>query len=180
MKKGWGIPYAFGSAMLLLAGYTTGALAQEQLYAYPNAGQSATQQQKDQAECRSWAIGQSGFNPSSAPPPSAYVPPPPETGVFGRGQVGGGGLLRDAGKGAAGGAIGGAIAGDAGKGAAIGAVSGMFLGGIRRAGRAQEQQQWDQQQAMVLQQQQQQQAALQREYNRAFAACMHARKYVVE
>ncbi len=179
MKRRRGIPYAFG-AVLLSVGYTTGALAQEQLYAYPNAGQSAKQQQKDQAECRSWAIGQSGFNPRSAPPPSAYVPPPPETGVFGRGQVGGGGLLRDGGIGAAGGAIGGAIAGDAGKGAAIGAVSGMFLGGIRRAGRAQEQHQWDQQQAMVLQQQQQQQAALQREYNRAFAACMRARKYVVE
>ena len=61
MKKRWGVPYAFGAAMLLLVGYTTGALAQEQLYAYPNAGQSA-KRQKDQAECRSWAIG-TGYGP---------------------------------------------------------------------------------------------------------------------
>ncbi len=67
MKRRWGIPYAF----VLLMGYTTGALAQERVYAYPNAGQSAKQQQKDQVECRSWAIGQSGFNPRSGSPPSA-------------------------------------------------------------------------------------------------------------
>ena len=83
-----------------------------------------------------------------------------------------------------GGAIFGGIAGDAGKGAAIGAVTTTLFGGIRRRNRQQEEQQWRQQQYQQQQYQQQQYQqqvqALTHNYNRAFAACMSARKYQVQ
>ena len=87
------------------------AIAVQAQVAYPAKGQSASQQQKDQAECQSWAASQAG----TAPPPQS-------------GQV-----ARGAARGAVGGAvIAGAADGDSGKGAAAGAV----IGGAR-AGRQQ-------------------------------------------
>jgi hypothetical protein len=87
------------------------ALAQ---YVYPANGQSQQQQQKDQGECHSWAVSQSGYNPSSAQQPTQ------------------GGVVRGGARGAATGAVIGAIAGDAGKGAAAGAAGGALIGGMRR------------------------------------------------
>ncbi len=91
--------------------------------------------------------------------------------------------MRDAGRGAAFGAIGGAIAGNAGKGAAIGALSGVFLGGMRRSSRRAEQERWQRQQQANAQQQQQQANAQWQQgvniYNRAYAACMGARNYQI-
>jgi hypothetical protein len=40
------------------------ALAQTELFAYPNNGQSASQQAKDRADCKQWAIAQSGTDPA--------------------------------------------------------------------------------------------------------------------
>src|SRR3546814_8001197 len=51
--------------LLLLA---SGATAQ-QIIVYPSQGQSPEQQSKDQAECQTWATGQTGFNPANPPPP---------------------------------------------------------------------------------------------------------------
>lgn len=87
------------------------AAAVQAQVAYPAKGQSASQQQKDDAECRSWAAGQAG----TAPPPQ------------------GGQVARGAARGAVGGAVVAGVAdGDSGKGAAAGAV----IGGVR-AGRQQ-------------------------------------------
>lgn len=159
------------------------------VYAYPQAGQSQQQQQKDTSECHLWAVNQTGFDPyrASAPAAPSYSPPPPasgvRSGVFGRGSYGQGGGIADAGKGAAGGALIGAIAGDAGKGAAIGAASGLFIGGVRRSNAEAERQAWEQQQAQQQYQQQQaaaaQRAQQQQAYERAFATCMRGRKYQV-
>ena len=92
-------------------------------YVYPQKGQSAEQQQKDDAECRQWATQQSGGSPSAAPQANPQARR--------RGTVGG------AARGAAGGAAIGAIAGDAGKGAAVGAAVGGVHG--RRQAKQQEQ-----------------------------------------
>jgi hypothetical protein len=97
----------------LLAGAARG---QQKLFVYPQKGQSAEQQQKDQAECESWAKTQ-GADPSA---------PPAGGNKRARGAVGG------AARGAAAGAAVGAIAGDAGKGAGAGAVVGA-IGGRRKA-----------------------------------------------
>ena len=83
-------------------------------FVYPAQGQSPEQQQRDQGECHSWAVNQTGFNPATA------------------GQPQGGGVVRGGARGAATGAVIGAIAGDAGKGAAAGAAGGALIGGMRR------------------------------------------------
>ena len=157
------------------------------IYAFPAAGQSQEQVQKDTFYCHNWSVSQTGFDPTRnyAPPPSyASAPTPDSSGYFGSGETGQGGVVRDAAGGAALGAIGGAIAGNAGAGAAIGAASGALFGGIKRNQRNSEEDAWRRQQQ---QQQAQQQAAFQQEinmrsddYRRAYAACMTARKYTVQ
>jgi len=104
----------FGLALLLPAA----ASAQSgQMYIYPQKGQSAAQQDKDRYACHTWAVQQTGFDPSraysnpNALDPQPYRPSQPH-------------VLRGAGRGAAMGAVGGAITGNAGKGAAAGAAMG--------------------------------------------------------
>jgi hypothetical protein len=177
-----------GVALAALGAGAPGISWAQGAYAYPKAGQSKQQQQKDQSDCRGWAVDQTGFDPSrqqtyvvqgsSAPPPSS------SGGIFGRGDYGEGGGLADAGKGAGLGAIGGAIAGNAGAGAAIGALSGLFIGSVKRSNQQAERDAWERQQAEQRRQQEQQIAAQdargRSEYERAFGACMRARGYQVQ
>jgi hypothetical protein len=154
-----------GSLALGLCVVTDGARAQE-IFVYPTKGQSQQQQAADQAECRAWAVQQTGFDPASPPPPPAGAAPA-DTGV---------GLVGGAARGAALGAVGGAIAGDAGEGAAIGAATGALFGGMRkrtreREHRAQEGQVQAQYQAQIAQQQD--------AFRRASAACLQGRGYTV-
>jgi Glycine-zipper domain len=146
-------------------GYGAGGTGQT--YIYPDKGQSPQQEQNDKAQCYTWAVQQSGFDPAnprvpSAPPPVASAPQ--------------GGAFRGAAGGAALGAVGGAIGGNAGEGAAIGAATGALFGGMRRR-RWAEQQQYQQQTYL-----EQQQAALNQgrsNFNRAFGVCMTGRGYSV-
>ncbi len=156
------------------------AAAAQTVFAYPMAGQSPEQQQRDQFECHGWAVQQTGYDPNRAQPSgqSGYgMPPPSSSGPQGESIYG-------AARGAAGGAMIGAIAGDAGKGAAIGAVAGTLFGGVRRRNRQAQEEAFRQQQyaqAQYQQQQMQQQAQLQAQnVSRAFAACMSARNYRVQ
>lgn len=171
------------AAFMLMAHTMTVA---QGMYAYPLAGQSPEQQAQDDNSCRQWARQQTGFDPNRPPPQAQgyYSPPPSQSGGFGSGEVGEGGMVRDAGRGAALGAIGGAIAGDAGEGAAMGAAAGALFGTMRRASRQQQEQEWQAQQQAQMQQQQQ---ALNQQYRqsmanfeRAYAVCMRGRKYQVE
>jgi len=143
-------------AIVLVAGP---ALAQP--FIFPQNGQSAEQQAQDDGACRTWAQGQTGFDPmmaGSAPPPS--------------GQASQGGVIRGGARGAATGAVIGAIAGNAGRGAAIGAAGGGMMGGMRRQDqRRQEQAQQQQWQA--------QQDAARANFMRAFGACMEGKGYTV-
>jgi Glycine-zipper domain len=132
-----------------------------ELYIYPNKGQSPEQQSRDRYDCHSWAVQQTGVDPTRAQA-STPTPPPPQGGVF-----------RGAARGAAVGAIGGAIAGDAGEGAAIGAATGGVIGGMKQRGQARSQQQAQANQAA---QQQSAYAA----YDRALSACLSGRGYTVK
>ncbi len=100
------------------------ASAQTDMYIYPAKGQNQAQQDRDRYECHSWAVQQTGFDPSRPQAPSSQVsrqnePSQPY-------------VLQGAGRGAALGAVGGAITGDAGKGAAAGAAMGGIVGAFRR------------------------------------------------
>lgn len=155
---------AQGAVVVLALAAAAVALAQQPLI-YPSKGQSADQQNKDEGECYTWAKQQTGVDPVAVAQASSSQPPP--AGPQGE-------RVRGAARGAAAGAVIGGVANDdAGKGAAVGAVVGTMAGGSRqrRAARGQEQQQ--------QQVQQQTQGAL-ASYNRAFAACMEGRGYVVK
>jgi flagellar biosynthesis/type III secretory pathway protein FliH len=151
-------------ASLLIVSPTLG----DDVFIYPNKGQTKQQQDKDKYECYDWAKQQTGFDPMAQP--KATAPPPAQ-------EAKQGGVVKGAARGALVGVAVGAIAGDAGKGAAIGAAGGGLFGGMRRKDqqRQQEQaeQQWAQQQAANYEQNRS-------KYNRAFSSCMEGRGYTVK
>lgn len=148
-------------ALLLTLWVGGGHALGAEVYIYPNKGQSAEKQSRDRYECHTWAVQQTGVDPTRVQA-VAPTPPPPSGGVF-----------RGAARGAAVGAVGGAIAGDAGKGAAIGAASGGVIGGMKHRQQVQ-----GQQQAQANQASQQQSAIA--AYNRALSACLSGRGYTVK
>ncbi|MBT8446048.1 MAG: hypothetical protein HKO62_04120 [Gammaproteobacteria bacterium] len=185
------------------------ATGQTSVYTYPVAGQSQEQQSRDRFECHSWAVNQSGFDPTTAtpiattsqPPPPDYRyddrPPPPRqnSSFLGLGNGGiapGSGAVGDTATGAALGAAGGAIAGDAGKGAAIGAVSGLLFGALSRSSQQQQAQAQPQRRDNSYEREQyyarkaeDDRRLFERQeqvgsYRRAFGACMTARDYSVQ
>ena len=149
----------YGSAVILTLLFPVVAFGD--VYIYPNKGQSQQQQSKDRYECHTWAVQQTGFDPSRPPPAAAPAAPPP-----------GGEVVKGAARGAVVGTVGGAIAGDAGRGAAAGAAMGGLLGGMRKMDKARAQQQ---QQAQQQSNNSQQQAG----YDRALGACLEGRGYTV-
>ena len=148
-------------ALALVSAVSAASAWAQQIFIYPQRGQSAQQQQQDRFECHQWAVQQTGFDPTMAAAP-APVTAAPTTG-----------MARGAARGAAAGAIGGAIGGDAGTGAAIGAATGAVFGTMRRN---REIRQAQGQQAAQAQQMGQAHDA----YNRALAACLAGRGYTVQ
>jgi hypothetical protein len=130
-------------------------------YIYPSKGQSAQQQDRDRYECHTWAVQQTGFDPTRPQTAQAPSAPPPGRPV-----------VKGAARGAAVGAVGGAIAGDAGRGAAAGAAMGGLLGGMKRMDQAKAQSQQEAQQQNINAQQQ-------AGYERALGACLEGRGYTV-
>ena len=138
----------------------------QDLYVYPTKGQSQAQQDKDRYECHTWAVQQTGIDPSR---PSTMTSGGSEsTQPYQPSQRH---VVKGAGRGAAMGAVGGAIAGDAGKGAAAGAAMGGLAGGFRR--RDERKQQANDQAANANAAAANQRTA----YNRAMAACLQGRGY---
>ena len=137
------------------------------MYIYPAKGQNKNKQDEDRYDCHSWAVSETGFDPSKPQPMTAslggqrYQPSQPH-------------VLRGGARGAALGAVGGGITGNAGKGAAAGAAMGGLAGGFRR--RDERMQQANQQQAYAQSAQQNQQIS----YQRAMAACLEGRGYTVK
>ena len=141
---------------LIMASSST-AFAQD-LMVYPAQGQTPDQLAKDRYECHTWAVQQSGFDPSTA---ASAAPQSSQRGSVGREA------LRGGARGAAAGAAIGAIAGDAGKGAAIGATA----GGMKRSF------------GQVDANKQATSAAAgdaANNYNRALGACLTGRGYTVQ
>src|SRR5713226_3367704 len=153
-------------ALLVLTG--TANAQSGDLYIYPAKGQSQALQDKDRYECHSWAVKQTGFDPSrpsttvaSSDQPKPYQPSQPH-------------VLKGAARGATLGVVGGAIAGNAGKGAAAGAAMGGMAGGFRRRDERKGQANAQQQQA------QSQASQASAGYQRAMAACLDGRGYSVK
>jgi len=142
--------------LLLAAALALPASAQ---YVYPAKGQSPDRQKKDEGECYTWAVQQSGVDPAK---PQAAAPAPAQQPVTGSGA-----RARGAAVGAAAGAITGNDAGDAAK---VGAVVGAS------AQRQQNRRAASQQQQQAAAQQQSGQASFQK----ARAACLEGRGYTVK
>ena len=140
------------------------------VYFYPLHGQTADQQDRDKYECNSWAVQQSGFDPSAPHSPPhlrvAVVPgPPPGSGV-------------------AAGAFTGAVLGaavsrpwEAGQGALIGGLLGAAVGGIAESAAAEQRRQQAAAYASGTQEAALEQSA--RNYRRAMSACLEGRGYNV-
>jgi hypothetical protein len=145
------------------------------VYAYPQNNQTPDQQERDRYECNSWAVQQSGFDPSGP-----NVPPHDRYRVVAAGPAPGSGTAVGAITGAILGAI---IAGprDAGAGLVVGAVGGGIVGTAaeqqqRAAAEAQAQEINDarsaQQMAVI--------DAKASNYRRALGACLEGRGYSVK
>src|SRR5260370_41543124 len=153
---------SFGVAVLI------GPAFAQDIFIYAAKGQSQTQQDKDRYECHSWAVQQTGFDPSKPQTYAAgksdtsqeYKPSQPH-------------VLKGAARGATLGVVGGAITGNAGKGAAAGAAMGGVAGGFRR--RDERLNQSSQREADTKAAASSQRTA----YNRAMAACLKGRGYTV-
>jgi hypothetical protein len=149
----------------------SGSSRAQDIYIYPAKGQSQSQQDRDRYECHSWAVQQTGFDPSRAQAATSDThavsnqPLPPQ-----------GHVARGAARGAALGAVGGAITGNAGTGAAAGAAMGGMAGGMRRR---QQRLQQNQQQQVNAQAASNSQQGQRNAYNRAMASCLTGRGYTV-
>ena len=152
-------PHLRRGAWVLATALAAGASAlAQQPVVYPAKGQSPDQQKKDQGECHSWAIGQSGYDP--AKPPQAAPPPP-------KGATGSGARVRGAAVGATAAAVTGNDAGDAAKaGAVVGASA-------KRSSNRQEARAQESQTAQA-------QSSGQQAYSKAVAACLEGRGYSVK
>lgn len=144
----------------------------QKVFVYPNNGQSAEQTDRDRYECHTWAVQQTGVDPSrpDAPPAERVVVQP----------------ANPPGSGVAVGAIGGAILGsilagprNAGAGLVLGAATGAVVGS---AADANAQAQARQAQNQINQQTAEQMAASRARadsYRRALTACLQGRGYTV-
>jgi hypothetical protein len=147
-------------ALTVSAALMSGASAQQ--FVYPSKGQSPALQKKDEAECYTWGVEQTGFDPAKPPPPAPAAAAPPTTAM---GTVPGAGV-----RGALIGAGVGAIAGDAGAGAAAGAIAARSQS--RRQAQAAQQNAQKQQQAAGQTQQ--------ANFARARSACLEGRGYSIK
>lgn len=148
------------AAFTLILGLAVPATQAQQQFVYPAKGQTAEQQKKDEYECHSWAVEQTGFDPTQATAPVATTPaaPAPSTG-------------RAAMKGAATGAV---VAAATDNNAGTAAVAGAMVGGAAKRNAANQSARQSQQQAA------QQQSALKANYQRARSACLEGRGYSIK
>ena len=145
---------------------------------FPADGQAADQQSKDEAECYTWAVGNTGSDPFELQKQSEQQHEQTEQQLAQAQSATQGAGAKGAVKGAAAGAVIGEVTGgDAGESAAIGAAAGAISS--RRRGRAASQQ--AQQQAK--EQEAAQQQAMQEQtdnFKKAFSVCLEAKEYLVK
>ncbi len=163
-RKTFLVLVVIGLAIVLVAPV---AMAQQQ-FVYPQKGQSAEQQKKDEYDCHTWAVQQTKYDPTAAAQAPAQQPAQQPAGA----QPGSG--ARGAARGAVAGAAIGSLDGEAGKGAGVGAAAGAV------AARGQSRRQAQQQQASAQQQSSTQQSAKQQDYLKARGACLEGKGYSVK
>lgn len=132
----------------------------QDLFVFPNDGQSQDQQDMDEFQCQRSARERTGFDPMATP--TATTARPQQQGGVGSGAVRGA-LL--------GGAIG-AATGNTRQGLRAGAAGGGVMGGMRRADSNRQQEDWARREGQNYQRNRD-------NWNRAFIACMEARGYTV-
>lgn len=148
------------------------------VYVFPNAGQAATQQSKDEGECYQWAVGNTGTDPFELQKQSGQQAQQTAAAREQAAQAGKGSTTRGAVRGAAVGALIGGIADDEwGKGAAIGAGVGMVGGNVRS--RQKDKAAVAEVEAQAQQSKQATQAQLDN-FKKAFSVCLEAKKYMVK
>jgi hypothetical protein len=145
------------------------------IYAYPQNNQTPDQQERDRYECNTWAVKQTGFDPSAP-----NVPPHDRYRVVAAGPPPGSGTAFGALTGAI---LGAAVAGprDAGAGLLFGAVAGGLVGNAAE----QQQRAAAEQQAAAINNAHtaQEMAAMDgraSNYRRALSACLEGRGYTVK
>jgi hypothetical protein len=148
------------------------------VYVFPTAGQDAAQQSKDEAQCYTWAVQNTGSDPFQLAKRAEEIQREGQQAQAQASEAGKGTGVKGALGGAALGALIGEIASDdAGKGAAIGGTAGLIVG-RRRAKEAQ-------QKASSQAQAQTGQALAANEelmlgFRKAFSVCLEAKKYMVK
>lgn len=148
------------------------------VYAFPGAGQSASQQSQDETECYNWAVQNTGTDPFQAAKQADQAKQQAAQQQQQAAQASQGSGARGAVRGAAAGALVGEIANnDAGSGAAWGAAAGA-VHGRNKARRQQEQ--VAQQTSQQVQAADQQAAGQIDAFRKAFGACLEAKKYTVK
>lgn len=156
--------------LLISSSLTLSAVAQQ--FIFPKNGQSAEQQQKDEFSCHSWAVSQTGVDPTQVQVAAGSATPSVEQGA----KTSSGSVVR----GAAAGAIIAEIGdNDAGNGAAKGAAIGLLAKrrhNRKAAEHAQEQQHAAQEQAEQTQQATNEQIE---NYNKAKNVCLDAKGYSI-
>lgn len=147
--------------LTLIAALTLAPVAYgQELFVFPNDGQSQDQQDMDEFQCQRSARDRTGFDPMATP--TARTARPQQQGGAASGAVRGA-LL--------GGAIG-AATGNTRQGLRTGAAGGGVMGGMRRADSNRQQEDWARRETQNYQRDRD-------NWNRAFIACMEARGYTV-
>jgi hypothetical protein len=150
---------------------------------YPSKGQTAAVQQKDTAACNAWAQDQTGFDTTAAlraqQENAADAQNRAQALQDKRATVGGEAIAGAAGGAITGVAIG-AIAGNAGRGAAIGATAGAFNGRARNRAKHRQLLAAEANARSVQAQQQAVDNQKFADFQKAVAACMEGRGYVVK
>lgn len=169
---------SFGQAKVAAPSGQKTLAATISVHVFPSAGQDAGRQSKDEAQCYSWAVQNTGSDPFQLAKQAEQIQQQGQQAQAQAAQVGKGAGAKGAVGGAAVGALIGEIASnDAGKGAAVGGAAGLVVG-RRRAKQAQQkagaQAQAQTGQAMAATEEQM------LNFKKAFSVCLEAQKYLVK
>ena len=149
-----------------------------EVYVFPAAGQASDQQSKDEAECYSWAVSNTGSDPFDLEKQNEQAAAQAEQQVAQTEAATQGAGAKGAIKGAAAGALIGEVSGgDAGDSAAIGAAVGVVASRRRSRSANQQAQQQAQQQVAASEQATAEQVG---NFKKAFSVCLEAKEYMVK
>jgi len=147
------------------------------VYAFPQKGQSASEQSIAEADCYKWAVTNVGADPFQLQKQAEQQAAQTQAATQQAAQSGQGTVGREAVKGAAVGTLIGGISGNEGKGAAYGAAAGIIRGNRKKG----QQQQAAAQSTQAQGQQMQADTAAQMEnFKKAFSVCLEGKGFMVK